>query len=75
MMEGDSCCAIDKLMEECDTDGDGKISYGEFIQAGINHKALLNQENIKAVFNILDENGDGQITLNELNNAMGGAEI
>ena len=53
-------------MERCDLDGDGKIDYAEFIQATIEHKALLNEQNIKAAFKMFDLNGDGSISTDEL---------
>lgn len=43
-----------KIMEMCDLDGDGKIDYLEFIQAAINHKALLNRQNIQIIFDMFD---------------------
>jgi calcium-dependent protein kinase len=54
------------IMEMCDTDGDGKIDYLEFIQAAIDHKALLNKENIKIIFDMFDDNKDGKISAEEL---------
>ena len=50
----------------CDTDGDGKIDYLEFIQAAINHKTILNKENVKMVFEMFDVNKDGKISVQEL---------
>ena len=41
-------------MKTCDLDGDGKIDYIEFIQAAINHKALLNKQNIQIIFDMFD---------------------
>jgi len=40
---------IKKIMERCDVDGDGLIDYLEFVQAAIDHKALLNKDNIQAI--------------------------
>lgn len=34
------------VMDKLDLDGDGRIDYNEFMQAAINHQALLNKENI-----------------------------
>ena len=38
--ENENCYNV--IMQKCDLDGDGKIDYAEFIQATIEHKALLN---------------------------------
>ena len=50
----------------CDLDGDGKIAYNEFLQAAINHKSILNKENIQHMFNVFDQNKDGKISMLEL---------
>ena len=54
------------LMKNIDLDGDGRIDYLEFIQAAINHQALLNKDNILTIFNMFDTNGDGIICKCEL---------
>ena len=33
---------IDRFMDQCDLNGDGKISFDEFITAAYDHKELLN---------------------------------
>jgi len=53
-------------MQECDLDGDGKIDYAEFIQAAIDHKHLLNKQNLEIAFDMFDLNHDGQISIDEL---------
>ena len=53
-------------MNSCDLDGDGKIDYAEFIQAAIDHKHLLNKQNLEIAFNMFDLNHDGQISISEL---------
>lgn len=53
-------------MLKCDLDGDGKIDYLEFVQAAIDHKAIMNKENIISIFKLLDANGDGNISMEEL---------
>ena len=39
--DGSEDC-FQQVINSCDLDGDGKLDYDEFIQAAINHKALLN---------------------------------
>ena len=35
-----------ELIDQLDTNGDGKIDYGEFITAAVNRQKLLNEQNI-----------------------------
>lgn len=53
-------------MDSMDRDGDGKVTWDEFVTAAINKIALLNDRNIKAAFNVLDTDGNGRITKKEL---------
>jgi Ca2+-binding EF-hand superfamily protein len=59
-----------KLM---DKNGDGIITWDEFVAAAIDKVALLNKQNIRAAFEVLDENGDGRITKEELKNKFEGS--
>ena len=49
-----------------DRDGDGYITWEEFIAAATDKIALLNDSNLKAAFAVLDEDGNGRITTKEL---------
>ena len=62
--ENENCYNV--IMQKCDLDGDGKIDYAEFIQATIEHKALLNQRNIEMAFKMFDLDGDGSISIDEM---------
>jgi calcium-dependent protein kinase len=45
---------VDTLIKSLDKDGNGQISYNEFITAAIDKEELLNQENLRKAFNIFD---------------------
>ena len=60
----------DEIMQSMDRDKDGVISYGEFIAAAIDKVELLSLENIKRTFKVIDEDGSGYISLDELKNAF-----
>lgn len=68
----------DKVIAECDQNGDGQIDFQEFMSACINRKALTDVKDVKTAFNILDENNDGQISLQDFNDifcSYGGAKM
>jgi Ca2+-binding EF-hand superfamily protein len=65
-VEDDNEAMVQRIMTMCDVDGDNHISYEEFVQAAINHSALLNKPNIDQIFDMLDINSDGQIDQQEI---------
>jgi calcium-dependent protein kinase len=63
-----------KLFEEADTDHSGSIDYSEWLQATIDKKNLLNEKNLRNAFNAFDENGDGEIELDEIKKLLGSGQ-
>ena len=61
------------LINQLDTNHDGKIDYGEFITAAVNRARLLNEENLRIAFNLFDADGNGQISVEELRAVFHGA--
>lgn len=53
-------------MVALDQNGDGVVSYDEFIAAAINKVALLNEKNIQSVFRLIDSDNSGTISVEEL---------
>lgn len=56
-----------------DSNQDGIITWEEFVTAAIKKVSLLNERNMRAAFNVLDENGDKKITPDELKRRFKGA--
>ena len=54
------------LMRSLDKDGNGVIDYSEFITAAIDKAAVLNKDNLKSAFKMLDTDDSGMITVDEL---------
>jgi calcium-dependent protein kinase len=57
---------IEEMMKRLDVDGDGKISWQEFLQATAEQQMVHHQNNIWWAFCEYDKDGDGEITLSEL---------
>ena len=56
----------EQLVNQLDTNQDGKIDYGEYITAAVNRIRLLNEENLRIAFNLFDKDGNGLISKEEL---------
>ena len=61
-----------ELVEQLDTNGDGKIDYSEFITAAVNRSRLLNAQNLEIAFKMFDQDGNGKISRDELRNVFHG---
>ena len=61
---------IKVAMREMDADGDGKVSYDEFITAVVDRQLVHHQNMIWFAFCESDLDGDGTITRDELNRAL-----
>eukprot|EP00930_Biecheleria_cincta_P013779 TRINITY_DN1211_c1_g1_i1.p1 TRINITY_DN1211_c1_g1~~TRINITY_DN1211_c1_g1_i1.p1 ORF type:complete len:504 (+),score=117.78 TRINITY_DN1211_c1_g1_i1:110-1621(+) len=66
---------LNAIMEGIDADGSGLIDYTEFLAASLDRKAYLQEDLCFAAFNVFDENGDGKITLNELQRILDNGSV
>lgn len=62
--------ALQTILTTIDVDGDGRISYDELVRACIQKKLLAKEERIYNVFSQLDQNGDGVLTEQEIQDAL-----
>lgn len=53
---------IDNIFMKTDIDGSGTIDYSEFVVAAMNEQNILNQNRLKAAFNLYDKDGGGSIS-------------
>lgn len=60
-----------KVLEEVDMDGDGTVSYEEFLNIAINREKLINEKNLKLCFEAFDENKDNKLNAEEIKRALG----
>ena len=51
-----------QIIEQVDTNGDGQISYNEFLVAASNHRTMINDENLKNLFEMIDLDRNGVIS-------------
>ena len=54
-----------------DTDNSGEIDFSEFVTATVNRNDLLSDEKLKMAFNYYDKDGSGDISIQELKEALG----
>ena len=55
-----------------DLDKDGVIDYQEFMQATIDRQLMMNKQTLDEAFAMLDLNGDGSISQDELQKVFSG---
>ncbi|KAK9673638.1 hypothetical protein RND81_12G180400 [Saponaria officinalis] len=58
------------LMEAADVDGDGALTYGEFVAVSVHIKKLANDEHLHRAFSFFDKNKTGFIEIDELRDAL-----
>ncbi|XP_008835071.1 calmodulin-like protein 5 [Nannospalax galili] len=62
---------LKELISRVDTDGDGTISFDEFLAAMAKYASGgIAEKELRAVFSVFDQNGDGHISVDELKQAM-----
>jgi len=61
---------VRRMMQAADTDNSGSIDYTEFLTAAFDKQKLLSQANIRRAFDMLDQDGDGAISTDEIREAF-----
>ena len=65
---------LQQIMDLLDTDGSKLIEYQEFLRALCDKDDLLKDENLKAVFNVIDKDKTGKINLSDIKDFIIGNE-
>lgn len=63
---------VDAILEKCDLDKNGEISYSEFVTAAFNAEMLDGRKELLKAFKTYDRGGDGQLSIAELKKAIPG---
>ena len=58
------------VVNAIDTNRDGQIDFNEFVTAAHDRMKMINDENLQNAFKILDLNGDGRISSEEIKHAF-----
>jgi calcium-dependent protein kinase len=58
------------IITSTDANGDGEIDFQEFMSACVDRKCLVNKEEVKQAFSILDTNKDGTLTIDDFNDVF-----
>lgn len=59
-----------QVVAEIDADGSGEIDYSEFLAATLEEKQYVDESACWAAFRVFDKDGDGRITLKELQQVL-----
>ena len=62
---------ISEIMAQVDLDKNGFIELDEFLMAAVNQKTLFSRENLKKAFDMMDLDGNGTISYDELKTVLG----
>lgn len=66
---------LSEILDSMDTNQDGKIEYTEFIAAAMDHRLQRNESICWRAFKAFDKDGDGKITLGELQEVLKDEEL
>jgi calcium-dependent protein kinase len=66
---------LQQIMDSMDVDGSGAIDYTEFLAATLDKRAYLRRDVCWTAFSVFDLDGDGKISLAELQKVLGNESV
>lgn len=61
---------MSKIISSVDTNSNEVVDYTEFLTACVNKSKILTDKNISEAFKMIDKNGDGKLSLDEIRSAF-----
>lgn len=65
---------VEKIFSQVDADESGEIDYSEFVMATMNSNKLLSQKRLETAFRAFDQDGNGQISPEEVKTILGAGQ-
>lgn len=66
---------LQQIMEGIDSDGSGAIDYTEFLAATLDKRLYVQEDVCWQAFRVFDQNGDGKISMDELNQVLANGDV
>ena len=63
-----------KIFHTLDLDGNGDISYNEFLTSIIDSKKFITNDRLDKAFRLFDKDGNGKLSIDEIRLVFGGDE-
>lgn len=65
---------VEALLNMADQNGDGGISFSEFLMTSVNREKFLTMEKLENIFSEIDVDGNHMLSFEELNSFLGRSE-
>ena len=67
-------CEVDRVLSEVSASNSGVLDYTQFLAATLDSLKVVTEQNLVTAFQLFDKNGDGRISVQELQEVLGVAD-